>query len=281
MKKARSQRQNRLFFVPGGEVELGNDCPRLAMHVYADEFPIKNKKEVTIIAGGFAKQALNDPVLQVIAEKLKHPAVIFNWHGLGLSEGDFSDVTVAKLQRDFNQVVAWIRLCGYQKINFVLFGVAACFAPEDNKSIPERNKIVFLSPSLNLAYLLRYWWAINKRVKPPTGKKSFNHWKYEKDYWKFVRHEKKFTGGMSIGNQYWLTESRKNYALVPGHSHEGSWYESAVFVFGEDDLLLPRGSSEFKCDNPHKIIKDADCFFNGHEEEVAIFVDRFIRRKLK
>jgi len=243
--------------------------------------------EAVILMAGFLRPASKEKLLLEVANKLEKPALILDWHGLGMSGGDFGDVTVARLLLDLKRATGMLMSKGLFTFHLVGHGLAACVVAMAAKD-PSLNtgKSVFLAPALNQEYLLRYWFARERgceltyyqwkrfkflqRVGACAEFKT--NWDYEHEFLEFCAAEKDIKG-IRFRPDYWMAEKDSNYLnftqldidLVPG--------KNALFVCGGEDETVPLNSHDW---SDYLLMENADHYFRGQEEAVAETVARFI-----
>ena len=131
-------------------------------------FPGKNntnrEKEVVIVMAGFSRVATKEDMLLEICAGLNLSSFLFDWHGLGMSSGDFSGVTVKKLVNDLKRVTCMLYAEGFEKFHLVGHSLASCvialFSSECSNYISIGKKVL-IAPALNQRLLLRYWFSKN------------------------------------------------------------------------------------------------------------------------
>lgn len=263
----------------------------------------KNKqlanKEVVILMGGFARIATKEKLLLSIAEKLNKPAFIFDWHGLGLSKGNFGDVTVERLKNDLKRIMGMFLAEGFLKFHLVGHSLGACtiaLFENEMSSCFDIGKKVFISAALDQSLLIRYWFAKERGIEFPLDKwqdkckenssffdcsrekrnTDYNKcWEFETEFQEYSKESKSFKG-IDFEPDYWLRESvmRYQYYLSDYHDFMGVLDDNALFIFGQNDRSVPLESFSFGVLN--NVIVDADHYMAGKEEEIAETVADFI-----
>ena len=113
-------------------------------------------------------------------DRLKGKVVLFRFDfaGVGLSDGDFSDMTIEKSVNDLNIAIETLKKeTGVKNIELVAHSlggvISAVYAKSHSSSI---HKMVLLAPALNQKELNRFWYAQS------SNKESAVTWQNYQDY---------------------------------------------------------------------------------------------------
>lgn len=142
-----------------------------------------DKAKAVLMCGGFERSATTEKKFKILADKLvKHniSSLRFDYTGCGLSDGDFSKVTVEKMADDLQNAVKFLKKkVEIKNISVVCHSLSACGM---GGVLNETNfkKIILLAPALNQKDLLRYWFAISAAKK--NFPKAEINWNNFKDY---------------------------------------------------------------------------------------------------
>jgi len=268
-----------------------------------DEKTVDYTNEVVIIMGGFARIATDEKLLLAIAEKASKPCFIFDWHGIGMSTGNFGDVTVERLATDLKRVVGMLFAEGFSKFHFVGHSLGACVIALFTKkyaNIFDIGKKILIAPALDQSFLLRYWFAKENNIKLsiPVWNEGYEQhhglfngtrvgrwhdfsrcWDGETEFQKYI-HKKKTIKGINFMPVYWEMENPMNYLYyLTGYDGMTSTVsdENTLFIFGDNDKSIPLESIIF--DATFKTILYADHYFTGEEDSVAKMANSFLHRK--
>lgn len=288
--------KNSSFFGCGGHISLNANS--LGGILFHDDNQFTDN-EIVILMGGFARVATKEKLLFSIAEKLSKSSFIFDWHGLGLSAGNFGDVTVKRLKDDLKRIVGVLFAEGFSKFHLVGHSLGACVIALFENELSgcfDIGKKVFISAALDQSLLLRYWFAKEKgnefdiykwQDNCEENSSSFDGsrekrktdyakcWEFEDDFQAYIRERKSFKG-IDFNPDYWLSEStmRYQYYLSCYDDFIGVFDENALFICGQNDNSVPPESFSFGILNA--ITLEADHYMMGKEEEVAERVYDFI-----
>ncbi|TSD00825.1 MAG: hypothetical protein Athens071425_566 [Parcubacteria group bacterium Athens0714_25] len=263
-----------------------------------------DNSEMAIIVGGFARVATEEKLLLAIAKKINMPSFVLDWHGLGMSEGNFGDVTVSRLKDDLKKVIWRFLSEGFSKFHLIGHSLGACAIALLDGENRETNclnidKKILLAPALNQSFLLRYWFAKENGFdfsisdwNEDCEKNSahFNEWIRERrfcdfgacwvfeDKFKEYLQKRKLIKGISFEPDYWQQENSMNYLYYLHYDHmiEGVIDRKALFLLGEHDKTVPPESISFEAPNMYTL-DDADHYFTGKEMEVAEIARIFLK----
>lgn len=284
----------------------GNQSLTSANHLggvfYYNEKAVDYTTEVVVIMGGFARAATDEKLLRAIAEKAGKPCFIFDWHGVGMSTGNFGDVTVERLATDLKRVVGMLFAEGFSKFHFVGHSLGACVIAlfgEKYASLFDIGKKIYIAPAFDQSFLLRYWFTQGRdfyfsipfwRDRYENSCSLFSEtrikrecnfsacWNHEREFQEYI-HLRKNIKGIDIDAVYWEMENPMNYLYyLTGYDGMTSTVsdENALFIFGDDDKVIPIESIIF--DATFKTILYADHYFAGEEDNVAKMVNSFLRK---
>jgi pimeloyl-ACP methyl ester carboxylesterase len=274
---------------------------------YDDTFDYTN--EIVVIMGGFARMATDEKILLAIAEKAGKPCFIFDWHGLGMSSGNFGDVTVEKLADDLKRIIGMLFAEGFSKFHFVGHSLGACVIALFTKKyaiIFDIGKKILIAPALDQSFLLRYWFARGNNLdfsisnwnagyketchifhgeKVSLGYDAYDAtkcWNHENEFQKYI-HFRKNIKDINIDATYWENESQMNYFYHLINNDFLNFPASVVsdrnlfLIFGSNDKSIPLDSVPIGAED--LFVFHADHYFAGEEDNVAKMVNGFLHRK--
>lgn len=271
-----------------------------------DEKTVDYTNEVVVIMGGFARIATDEKLLLAIAEKAGKPCFIFDWHGLGMSSGNFGDVTVEKLADDLRRIICLLFGEGFSRFHFVGHSLGACVIAVFVKKYANAfsiGKKILIAPALDQSFLLRYWFARGNNldfsisdwnagyeeachifygVKVSLGYDATKCWNHEDEFQKYI-HLGKNIKGINIDATYWENESQMNYFYHLINNDFLNFPASVVsdrnlfLIFGSEDINIPLDSVPI--DVKDLFVFHADHYFAGEEDNVAKMVSVFLQRK--
>lgn len=212
----------------------------------------EGNKKIVVMVSGFERKATTEKKFKALSDGLVSKGVDcfrFDWEGLGLSDGDFSEFTVERLKKDLFLALKEIRdRKDYESISLVSHSVSGCVAGLARKEI-NWSKILLLGPALNQKALLRYYFVKNKIKKQDPGLEI--DWHNFKDYLEEEEFKQSFKEGKLskenyISADYFRENAEKDYSLYFEDA------ENVLLIQGDSDDKVPLES--LGVDFPHKII---------------------------
>jgi len=185
-----------------------------------------------------------------LAEK-KVPSLRFDASGCGLSEGDFSRMTLEKRGEELLAALdAFKKEIRANKVSFVGHSLGMCpIAPLLEKLEPVIDKMVFIAPALNQKELLRYYYAQDKMAADPAVEITWDNYRQYIDEDNFLSHCR--SGKMLKENllrpPYFLEAKNLDYS----GSFE-AMKNNILHVHGDSDKRVPLQS--LNAEFPHRII---------------------------
>ena len=281
--------------------KISTKAVRLGGVLFCDD-DIIDSKEIIVVMGGFSRVATREKLLLTIAEKSDKPCFVFDWHGLGMSGGDFGNVTVEGLANDLKRVIGMLFSEGFSKFHLVGHSLGACvialFTDRYDKVFSIGKKI-FISPALDQSFLLRCWFAKEKGLELciPSWKERYEEncslfqerrirrecdfgkcWDHEEKFQEYI-HAEKVIKGIYFTPNYWEMESPMNYLYyLAGYDHGffGVLDDDILFIFGNQDSAVPFSSIDFNA--VCRAIFHADHYLGGQEDGVSEIVNDFIHK---
>lgn len=249
------------------ETSFDSNSHDLGGVIFLDKPKNQTPEEIVIIMGGFARVATKEKLLLSIAETISLPAIIFDWHGLGMSQGAFSDVCAERLLIDLRKVVGFLMMKGFSRFHLTGHSFAACVIALATKD-PCLNidKKILISPALNQRFLLRYWFA-NTHGYPEPDIFFSTEWPHEKAFLANCK-EQKIVKGIAINPYYWQTEMKINYS----HVLNGN---KTLHIHGRDDDVVPLKSVATRFQETI-IFDGANHYLAPREDNVAHAITDFL-----
>jgi len=211
-----------------------------------------------LMCGGFERSATTEKKFKILADELAEQNIAslrFDYAGCGLSDGDFSKITVEKMRDDFKNAVKNLQnKTSCKNISVIAHSLSACvIASLIKKSLFE--KIILIAPALNQKNLLRYWFAVSamKKQKPD----SEITWENFKDYLDEEQFQEdcvridKMTKASYISADYFLENKDKDYSNLLSDN------KNVLYIHGDKDDKAPLASLNIKFQNSI-IIKGGD-----------------------
>jgi pimeloyl-ACP methyl ester carboxylesterase len=252
--------------------------------------------KIAICIAGFNRRGTAEKKFQIIAEELEMPCCVFDYEGLGNSEGNASTFTVERATVNLMQVKQTLRHSGFAKFYAIAHSLGACLFDEPERLIAMTTfkeapfkKIALLAPALNQKELLRYWFVneeLNNR-NLPVGITSTNYRQYffdfggQESFLKWCKKPKEIGSreeSVLYKPDYWLENMEADYTGL-------FLWDSKIFgsdivcFFGEKDTVAPKEIA-VSCPIPKKCIftvVGADHDFSGKEEVVGSVIKSFFK----
>lgn len=182
----------------------------------------------------------------------------YDYPGLGISEGNFENMTVSRLVANFRRVVDFVKH-EVQTDNFhvAAHSLGACVFAEslqsaDVKELLQNGRAVLIAPALNQGGLHRYWHA---QKTNPEAKVTWENFKYlidDKDYRKSMLHPSiREVRAHAINNSYFSEVMDKDYTSFITASNV-----PILWIHGSEDNVVPLQS--VKIPYPQIIVKNGD-----------------------
>lgn len=198
----------------------------------------EENKKLVIMVSGFERKASTEKKFKALSDALTEQGIDcfrFDYEGLGLSDGDFSDFTVENWKKDLLSARAEIeKVKEYKSISLVAHSVSGCVAALVWQEA-DWEKMVLLGPALNQKELLRYYFAQNKMKKEDPQIEvtwdNFRNYFREEEFQTYIKKEGKMTKENYLLPDYFLKNEDKDYS---------SYFKEA------DNVLLVQGDNDKK-----------------------------------
>ena len=209
-----------------------------------------------VFVHGFERNATVEKKFRLTANALAKQGIVslrFDFSGCGLSEGDFSDTTIAKRSREMMRAIEFFKKeFGDIKLDLFAHSLGACSVAANLEELkPVLNRIVLVAPALNQCDLLRFYFVRDSmKIKDPGTAISWNNYKQYLDEEFFLKNCDQANAMLKenfIGPDYFM--EAKDIDL--SHAFDGV-KEMVLHVHGDADPKVPLKSlgSEF----PNRII---------------------------
>ena len=197
-----------------------------------------NKELAVLMVGGFERSATTEVKFKAIADRLDKINIStfrFDNSGCGLSDGNFSNITIKKVSSEIIKAnKQLINKTNCKEIIIIAHSLSTCAIELASKHL-QFKKIVLIAPALNQKDLLRYYF-VNSQAKEETPnekiywsnyKKYLNETKFEED----CKRTDKSTKTHIINADYFLENKNKVY----GKNLQGD----ILHIHGEKDDKVP------------------------------------------
>ncbi len=182
----------------------------------------KKFNKCIIFIHGFERTAITEKKFKVLADKLAKKNIAsfrFDFTGCGLSDGDFKYTTIKNQVGDFtkalNKIKKVIRQPSDKNISVIAHSMGACILAKYIKTSKNIfGNIVLLSPALNQAELLRYWFTKSQNPKKKIAWKNYKKHLNEKAFMKDCERSDKMTKANYIAKNYFLENKNKDYSDI-------------------------------------------------------------------
>lgn len=197
----------------------------------------KTSENVVLMCGGFERSATTEKKFKTLADQLINegfPSLRFDFSGCGLSDGDFSKITVKRMVEEIKNANEFlINKTKSDQVIIVSHSLSACaIALLANEQL--FKKIILIAPALNQKDLLRYWFVIGQmKKKNPETEISWANFKnfINEDEFQTDRQQEKMT--------------KENY-LSPAYFQENQDTDYSKLVQNTDNILQIHGENDDK-----------------------------------
>lgn len=217
-----------------------------------------NSSKAVLMCGGFERSTTTEKKFKITADELAKNNIIslrFDYTGCGLSDGDFSQTTVASISSDIKTAADFFKKeTGIKNISVICHSLSSC-AIAILLSDMNFEEIVLLAPALNQKDLLRYWFTISVMKKQnPNLEINWNNFKNyldEKQFQEDCLRTDKMMKANHISSAYYLENKDKDYYSYFKNN------QNVLHIHGDKDDKVPPESLNVKFEN-ETIVKGGD-----------------------
>lgn len=207
------------------------------------------KDHVVVMLGGFERQASTERKFKLLSDELTKQNIDsfrFDVADVGLSDGDFYQMTTQTMADDLMAAIELVKGLGYRKISFAGHSHASCNLSLVLNKV-EFEKILLIAPALNQRDIWRFWFA---QEKNPNDKIDWHNYKENFDEAEF---EKTLTQDFYSKNHI-LGPKLKQINVNIDYSVNFADYDlnRVLVVHGDSDPVCPIES--LTIDFPNKIV---------------------------
>lgn len=220
-------------------------------------FVLKNKesKRVVLMIGGFERPATTQKKFKILADNLNTSSLRLDYTGIGLSDGDFSGLTVCNLVLDIKLAIDELNKKGFTEISMICHSLSACAASLIANCF---DKIVLFAPALNQGELLRYWFTKNSEKEKEINWNNYRQYLNEEEFLKDCQRSGKMNKTNYISSNYFMEGIDKDYSsffskdkgkilhihglndeTVPIKSNTITFINNVFIEYGDHDLERP------------------------------------------
>lgn len=211
--------------------------------------PTEQYDRIVIMLGGFERAASTERKFKLLSDELSKSGVHsfrFDVADMGLSDGNFYEMTSQDMANDLLSAIETIKNLGYGKISFAGHSHASCNLSLVLNKV-EFDKILLIAPALNQKELWRLWFVQDENPDKQIG------WRNYKEY----LDENKFLETLSQDIH------SKNHILGPkmkqinvdidfATNYDGFDLNKVLVVHGDADFVCPMESVTI--DFPNKLV---------------------------
>ncbi len=188
----------------------------------------KESDRVAVMIGGFERAATTEKKFKKLADELSISSFRFDYSGIGLSDGDFRNMTVNSMKKELKSVLRKLEK-NYKEIVVVSHSLSGCVV-SDMKLF----KKVMISPALNQKELLRYYFIVsNLKNKKRIGWHNYRDYLNEDEFLEYCAEKGKMTKSNFIDSEYFIENKDRDYSgLVRSN-------DSILHIHGDKDDKVP------------------------------------------
>jgi esterase/lipase len=226
----------------------------------------EDNKKVLLMVGGFEGSATTQKKFKILTDKIDFSSLRIDYSGVGISDGDFSKLTVNNLSLDIKTAAEELNKRGFDKIYIACHSLSACAV---SLLIDYFDKIILIAPALNQKELLRYWFVNSLNEKQGFTKEiNWNNYKQhlnEEEFLKDCQRNDKMTSMNNILSDYFMENMNKDYSSLLINSQKKIFH-----IHGLNDDVVPPESITTNFDN--KILIEE----GGHDLERPDIIKKWI-----
>jgi len=231
----------------------------------------EQNKEILLMVGGFEGPATTQKKFKVLVDNIEFSSFRLDYTGIGISDGDFSKLTVKDLSLDIKAAIEELNNRGFNKIYIVCHSLSACAI---SSLVEHFDKIILMAPALNQKELARYWFVQSLNEKQGFAKEiNWNNYKQylnEQDFLRDCKRNDKMTSMNNILSDYFMENIDKDYSSLFVD------FQDRVFhVHGLNDDVVPLESMTVNFNN-HIFIEKGD-----HDLERPDMIEKWFESTIK
>lgn len=194
--------------------------------------------EVVVCLHGFERTAIEHK-FKDIEERLRGVVNVFRFDftGLGLSDGDFSTTTVARLVEDvaaaLQAITDQISVSTIRFVTHSLGGVVLAQYLLEN-TLPQLGKSVMLAPAFNQRAIFRLWYVM-REVNKPINWNNYQQYLDEEAFQKSLQNPAPLKSH-EIDTEYFIENSERNLNEI---ITDQDWLKKIMIVHGDADTKVP------------------------------------------
>lgn len=231
--------------------------------ILVDKKDNKGNKIIVIMIGGFERAATTEKKFKKLADNLSLSSFRFDWSGIGLSDGEFSNVTVSSMKKELNSIVKELGK-NYKRFMVVAHSLGCCVVAD-----MEFEKKVLIAPALNQKELLRYYFVVSNFKEKEITWDNYRRYLNERKFLKYCKKEDKMTKKNFIGSDYFIENKDKDYSKIIKNN------KSVLHIHGDKDDKVPIESLNVKFINSI-IVKGGD-----HDLERPDMMEQWLPQAIK
>ncbi len=191
------------------------------------------KDEVLVCLHGFERTSM-ERKFQALTEKVNKinlPSFRFDFTGCGMSNGDYSEMTITQMTDDLKRAIKTLSLNGFKKYSFFAHSLGACVLSnllKEDSRFCKINKIILMAPALNQRDLLRYWFVQLQR--PNTPWEEYESFFSEEKFEEYLKEETLLSNPVHL--KYFEENKDKDYSC-PFRGEE------VLHIHGMRDKVVP------------------------------------------
>jgi esterase/lipase len=116
----------------------------------------ESNKKILLMVGGFEGSATTQKKFKTLADNIGFSSFRLDYTGIGLSDGDFSKLSVNNLSLDIKSTIEELNKRGFNQIQVACHSLSSCAV---SLLASYLDKIILFAPALNQKELLRYWFV--------------------------------------------------------------------------------------------------------------------------
>lgn len=202
-----------------------------------------------VFVHGFERNATVEKKFKKMADALAARGIAsfrFDFSGCGLSDGDFSKMTIASRAGELLESIAiFQKEFNFEKIHFVAHSLGACVLAKALKNIKlPINKIVLIAPALNQKDLLKFYFARDNNPNIGISWQNYKQYLDEEKFLKDCARADKMTGQNYIHPDYFIEAKDLDFS-----ADFEKIKDKVLYIHGDGDDKVPLESLNVKFEN--------------------------------